>query len=117
MLVVVQESGPEVFAPLVTPSLVAIEAQLHLSSQGALKVTDGPKVTERAQNADFRRKPQVFADSLPLLEIQAFGGHRKPQIFARNRRFSQKIAGNRRLGSVTSGAPPLPQERFSADGA
>ena len=36
-------------------------------------------MTERAQNADFRRKPQIFADSPLLLEIQAFGGRRKPQ--------------------------------------
>ena len=45
-----------------------------------------------------------FADSLLLLEIQAFGGRRKlqkTQICTGNRRFSQKTAGNRRLGSVT----------------
>ena len=67
-------------------------------------------MTEKAQNADFRRKPQIFADSLLLLEIQAFGGRKKPQKtadFRRNRRFSQKTAGNRRLGSVTLGASPL----------
>ena len=56
-------------------------------------------MTERAQNADFRRKPQIFADSPLLLEIPAFGGRRKPQkttdfrrkpkIFAENHRFSQ----------------------------
>ena len=68
---------------------------------------DGTKVTERAQNADFRRKPQIFADSPLLLEIQAFGGRRKPQIVAGNRRFSQKTAGNRRLGSVTLGVSPF----------
>ena len=58
-------------------------------------------MTERAQNADFRRKPQIFADSPLLLEIQAFsiGGRRKPQ----------KTAGNRRLGSVTFGPSPLAQ--------
>ena len=74
------------------------------------------KVTERAQNADFRRKPQIFADSPLLLEIPAFGGRRKPQIFAGNRRFSQKTAGNRRLGSVTLGASPLawPSMPFSS---
>ena len=64
-------------------------------------------MTENAQNADFRRKPQIFADSPLLLGIQAFGGRRKPQIFAGNRRFSQKTAGNRRLGSVTLGPSPL----------
>ena len=41
-------------------------------------------MTESAQNADFRRKPQIFADSPLLLEIPAFGGRRKPQIFAEN---------------------------------
>ena len=56
---------------------------------------DGTKVTERVQNADFRRKLQIFAVLPLLLEIQAFGGRRKPA--------SQKSAGNRRLGSVTLG--------------
>ena len=66
-------------------------------------------MTERAQNADFRRKPQIFADSPLLLEIQAFGGRRKPQktadfrrkpkIFAENRRKPQ--IGLRHLRSVT----------------
>ena len=70
-------------------------------NQGELKVTE-LKVTEKAQNADFRRKPQLFADSPLLLEIEAFGGRRrKPKIFA------QKTAGNRRLGSVTLGPSPL----------
>ena len=59
-------------------------------------------MTERAQNADFRRKPQIFAGSPLLLEIQAFGGRRKLQIFAENRRFSQKTAGNRRFGPTKS---------------
>ena len=64
-------------------------------------------MTERAPNADFRRKPLIFADSPLLLEIQAFGGRRKPQIFAGNRRFSRKTAGNHRLGSVTLSPSPL----------
>ena len=67
-------------------------------------------MTERAQNADFRRKPQIFADSPLLLEIQAFGGRRKPQKTADFRRKPQifaEPAGNRRLGSVTLGASPL----------
>ena len=132
---------------------------------------DGTKVTERAQDAGFRRKPLIFADHLVsfevrtpqsahhphknhdehrqcnpgggihfavllgsenlyttpfeipflirsplwwrhmvgdplLLEIQAFGGRRKPQIFAENQRFSQKTVGNRGLGSVTFGPSP-----------
>ena len=58
-------------------------------------------MTERAQNADFRRKPQIFANSPLHLEIQAlnFGGcrkpqktadfHRKPKIFAENCRKPQ----------------------------
>ena len=66
-------------------------------------------MTETAQNADFRRKPLILADSPLLLEIPwyALGGRRKPQKTAENRRFSQKTAGNRRLGSVTLGASPL----------
>ena len=74
--------------------------------QAALKGTEGTKVTENPQNADFRRKPQIFADSPLLLEIQAFGGRRKPQISAENRRFSGETAGNRSLGSVTLGPSP-----------
>ena len=66
---------------------------------------DGTEVTERAQNADFRRKPQVFADSPLLLEIQAFGGRRKPQIFAENCRKLQ--IGLRHLRSVTFSSPLL----------
>ena len=53
------------------------------------------KVTEKAQNADFRRKPQIFADSPLLLEIEAFGGRRKPE----NCRKPQ--IGLRHLRSVT----------------
>ena len=67
---------------------------------------DRTKVTEKAQNADFRRKPQIFADSPLLLEIQACGGRRKPQKTGHFRR-KPKTAGNRRLGSVTSGPSPL----------
>ena len=55
-------------------------------------------MTDRAQNADFRRKPQIFADSPLLLEIPAFGGRKKPQKTADFRRKPQE---NRRLGSVT----------------
>ena len=61
-------------------------------------------MTERAQNADFHRKPQIFADSPLLLEIQAFRGRRKAQQTADLRRKPQE---NRRLGSVTLGASPL----------
>ena len=80
---------------------------------------DRAKVTERAQNPDFRRKPQIFADSVLLLEIQAFGGRRKPQKtadFCRKPKISQKTAGSCRLGSVTLGASPLarPYKRKSA---
>ena len=67
------------------------------------------KVSEKAQNADFRRKPQIFADSPLLLENQAFGlqGRRRPQKTADFRRKPKIFAGNRRLGSVTLGASPL----------
>ena len=67
---------------------------------------NGTKVTESAQNADFRRKPQIFAGSPLLLGIQAFGGCRQPQIFADNRSLSQETAGNRSLGSVTLSPSP-----------
>ena len=49
-------------------------------------------MTERAQNADFRTKPQIFADSPLLLEIPAFGGRRKPQKTADFRRKPQIFA-------------------------
>ena len=64
-------------------------------------------MTEKDQNADFRRKPQIFADSPLLLEIPTFGGRRKPQKTADFRRKPKIFAENRRLGSVTLGAPPL----------
>ena len=63
-------------------------------------------MTESTQNADFRRRPQVFADSPLLLEIPAFGGRREPQ---KTEDFARKTAGNRRLGSVTLGPSPLAQ--------
>ena len=53
-------------------------------------------MTENAQNADFRRKPQIFADSPLLLEIPAFGGRRKPQKTADFRRKLKISAENRR---------------------
>ena len=55
-------------------------------------------MTERAQSADFHRKPLIFTDSPLLLEIQAFEERRKPQqtaeIFATEdfRRKPQEIA-------------------------
>ena len=68
-------------------------------------------MTERTQNADFRRKPQIFSQIRPFSwkfqHLEGAGNRRKPQIFAGNRRFSQKTAGNRRLGSVTLGLSPL----------
>ena len=57
-------------------------------------------MTERAQNADFRRKPQIFADSPLLLEIPAFGGRRKPQKTAHFRRKPQIFAENRRKPQI-----------------
>ena len=56
-------------------------------------------MTERAQNADFRRKPLIFADSPFLLEIEAFGGRRKLKIFAEDRRKPQ--IGLRHLRCIT----------------
>ena len=78
-------------------------------------------MTERAQNADFRRKPQIFADSPLLLEVRAFGGRRKPQkttdfrrkpkIFAENRRKPQIRL--RHLRSVTFCSSLVPSEPLS----
>ena len=87
-------------------------------------------MTESTKNADFRRKPQIFADSPLLLEIPAFGGRRfsqktadfrrKPQIFAENRRKPQ--IGHRHLRCVTFSSalnpvqgskPPKPGKRVS----
>ena len=88
--------------------------------QRALNGTER-KVTERerTQNADFRRKPQILADSPFLLEIPAFGGRRKPQktadfrrkpqIFAENRRKPQ--IGLRHLRSVTFGSALKSEKR------
>ena len=51
-------------------------------------------MTERERERE--PKTQIFPDSPLVLEIPAFGGRRKPQIFAENRRYiSQKAAGNR----------------------
>ena len=103
-------------APTKRPPKASTEVPRKVSSQ-VLRFTcpsgraqrDGSKVTERAQNTDFRRKPQIFADSPPLLlEIPAFGGRRKPQKTAD---FRRKTAGNCRLGSVTLGASPLASVR------
>ena len=57
-------------------------------------------MTERAQNADFRRKLPIFADSPLLLEIQAFGGRRKPPKTADFRRKPQIFAENRRKPQI-----------------
>ena len=57
-------------------------------------------MTEKAQKADFRRKPQIFADSPILLEIPAFGGRRKPQKTADFRRKPKIFAENRRKPQI-----------------
>ena len=57
-------------------------------------------MTESARNADFRRKPQIFADSPLLLEIPAFGGRRKPQKTADFRRKPKIFAENRRKPQI-----------------
>ena len=57
-------------------------------------------MTEKAQNADLRRKPHIFADSPLLLEIHAFGGRRKPQRTADFRRKPQICAENRRKSQI-----------------
>ena len=57
-------------------------------------------MTARTKNADFRRKPQIFADSPFLLEISAFGGRRKPQKTADFRRKHKIFAENRRKPQI-----------------
>ena len=57
-------------------------------------------MTENTKNADFRGKPQIFADLPLLLEIQAFGGRRKPQKTADFRRKPQIFAGNCRKPQI-----------------
>ena len=57
-------------------------------------------MTESTKNADFRRKPQIFADSPLRLEIPAFGGRRKPQKIADFRRKPQIFAQNRRKPQI-----------------
>ena len=85
----------DVFGMLLVASLV------HVVSSSGRAQGDGTKVTERAQSADFCRKPLIFADSPLLLKIPAFGGRRKPadfrwkpQIFAENRRKPQILLGH-----------------------
>ena len=87
------------------PAVNASDAFIGKARQGALKV-----VTERVQNADFHRKPQIFADSPLLLETQdleSAGNRREPQSFAEDQRLSKKTTGSCRLGSVTLGPSPL----------
>ena len=57
-------------------------------------------MTERTPNADFRRKPQIFADSPLLLEIPAFGGRRKPHKTADFRRKPKIFAESRRKPQI-----------------
>ena len=77
---------------------------------GALKGTElrwqrEPKTQIFAEN---RRFSQIRPFSWKFQHLEAAGDRRKPQIFTGNRkRFSQKTAGNRRLGSVTLGPSPL----------
>ena len=67
-------------------------------------------MTERTKNADFHRKPQIFADSPLLLEIPAFGGRKKPQKAVDFRRKPKIVAENRRkpqIGLRHLGPSPL----------
>ena len=65
-------------------------------------------MTEKAQNADFRRKPLNFADSPLLLEIEAFGGRRKPQ---KTEDFRRKPEDFRRKPQETADWAPSPYVR------
>ena len=62
-------------------------------------------MTESAQNADFRRKPQIFADLPLLLETQTFGGRKET---AENPRISQKTEDFRRKPQKTADWAPSP---------
>ena len=66
------------------------------------RLRDGPKMTDQVQNADFRRKPRIFADSPPpiLLETQTSGGRRKPQKTADVRRKLKILAENRKKPQI-----------------
>ena len=54
-------------------------------------------MTDQAQNTEFCRKPQIFAESPLFLEVQALGGCRKPRTTAD---FCRKP---KRLGSSSQG--------------
>ena len=77
-----------------------LEGNISGSAEG-----DGTKVTESTENADFRTKPQIFADSTLLLEIPAL---ERAQETAENRRFSQKTEDFRRIPQETADWAPSP---------
>ena len=54
-----------------------------------------------------RKKVWCTCSRQKLVHMSHAGNRRKPQISAENRRFSQKTADFRRLGSVTLGPSPL----------
>ena len=59
------------------------------------------KVTERTPKTQiFAENRQIFADSPLLLEIQALGGHRKPQKTEDFRRKPKIVAENRRKPQI-----------------
>ena len=68
-------------------------------SEGALK-GDGAKVTDRAQN----RFSQIHLFSGNFKRWEGAG---PPQVFAENRKFLQKSAGNCRQESVSLGPSPI----------
>ena len=77
--------------------------KINFLGPGALKGTE--LRWQRAPKTQIFAENRRFSQIHPLiLEIQAFGGRRKPQIFA----------GNRRLGSVTLGASPLARPYFGS---
>ena len=88
------------------------QLKLHLWQSfllGALKGTElrwqrEPRTPILAEN---RRFSQIQPFSWKLKHLEGAGNHRKLQIFTENRRFLQKTAGDRKLGSVTLGPSPL----------
>ena len=60
----------------------------------------GDREREREREPKTQKNRRIFADSLLLLEIQAFGGRRKPRKPQNFRRESKILAGNRKKPQI-----------------